>query len=490
MPARTGEEFLKGLRSRKPEVWIGNERVDDITEHPGLKGGAESLASVFDRQYECAEQCLIPDPETGEQINISHIIPRSVDDLRRRRKGLTKISETTMGLMGRTPDYMNVTFAGFAGQPTLWRGPDGVNDEGYENLVAFQKRIRRDDVSLTHTIVHPTNDRAIDRSLRTNHVPLRKVGETKDSIIVRGARILSTLAPYADELAVYPGHPLFEPDCSEFALSFSIPMDTPGLIFLCRDSTLTPDANVWDRPLSTRFDEQDAFVIFDNVEIPKKWVFINGSEETYNTAMHADTSSWWANVMAQTTTRALTKLEFCYGLASKMAEFVGDNSDMTIDMIGEIGTYVEATRNSVELAELQAYDYGDGYVFPAGRPMHIMRALIATWIPRVHDILMVIGSHNLLATPSRAMFDDERLRPLIDTFMFGANGVTAEERATVYRITWDFIGSALGARNELYERNYLGSPKTTRLNYARGYQKSIDRSHQLLADFIARYHTA
>ena len=57
------------------------------------------------------------------------------------------------------------------------------------------------------------------------------------------------------------------------------------------------------------------------------------------------------------------------------------------------------------------------------------------------------------------MLADARLRPLIDEFMLGANDIDAERRAGIYRLAWDFIGSALGSRNELYERNYLASAK-------------------------------
>ena len=88
--------------------------------------------------------------------------------------------------------------------------------------------------------------------------------------------------------------------------------------------------------------------------------------------------------------------------------------------------------------------------------------MLATWFPRVNDILITIGSHNLLAAPSRAMLADAHLRPLIDEFLHGANDIDAEDRAAVYRLAWDFVGSNLGSRNDLYERNYLASARTNR----------------------------
>ena len=354
---------------------------------------------MYDRQHEFPDDCLMPDPATGEPINVSHIIPRSKDDLLRRHRALVRSAEVSVGLMGRTPDYLNVTFAGFAGERAAWIGADGRNTAGHDHLVAFQRQLARDDLSLTHTIIHPTVDRATDQAFAGNAVPLHKVGTTDHGIVVRGARILATLAPFADELAVYPGHPLPPGAPPEYALSFSIPMDTPGLVFLCRDSASAPGSDLFDRPLSARFDEQDAFVIFDDVEVPRERVFIDADPDVYNSVMGP--TAWWANIMQQTTIRALTKLEFAYGLATRLAEAVNDASPGTLEMLGELLGYVEVTRNAVLLAEEHASDRGEGVWFPDGRPLHPMRALLATWFPRVNDIIITIGSHNLLAAPSR-----------------------------------------------------------------------------------------
>ena len=98
-----------------------------------------------------------------------------------------------------------------------------------------------------------------------------------------------------------------------------------------------------------------------------------------------------------------------------------------------------------------------GAYFLDEQPLSALRCMVPGWFPRVNEIFHKIGSHNLLATPSRAMLDDERMRPLIDRYLHGANGVGAEERAAVFRLAWDFVGSELGNRNELYERYYFGS---------------------------------
>lgn len=450
MPARTGAEFLNGMRDGR-EVWIGRDRVTDPRDHPALRGAAEAIAAVFDLHHQFPDDCLFPDPETGEAIAISHIIPRSREDLLRRHKGLRRVAEFSVGLMGRTPDYMNVTYAGFAGRSDEWAA--NGNEQGAANLVAFQKELARKDLSLTHTLIHATTDKS------RGHVPsgleptqLHKVADTEHGILVRGARVLATLAPFSDEIAVYPSQPMPDAD-PRHALSFCIPMATPGLKFLCRDSVSLP-RNDFDHPLSGHFDEQDAFVIFDDVEVPRHRVFIDGNLHVYNTVM---SPSWRGNAMHQTMVRAWTKLEFAWGIATRMAEAIGATDPVTQQMLGEIWSYAELTRAAIVAGEQQAYEHGNGAWFLDPDPLNALRATLPYWFPRVNEIIRLIGSHNVLATPTADQFADPYLRPLIDKYLRGAGSVTAEERARIFRLGWDFAGSALASRNEQYERFYLTS---------------------------------
>ena len=457
MPARSGAQFLQGLRDNRA-LWVGGERVSDPMENPALRGAAESIAAVFDLHYQYPEDCLMADPETGEPIAVSHMIPRSKQDLLRRHGALRRVAEFSVGLMGRTPDYMNVTYAGFAGRSDEW-GASG-NEEGAENLVLFQKQLARQDLSLTHTLIHAMSDKSKGNvPAGFDETQLHTVERTEHGILVKGARVLATLAPFADELAVYPSQPM--PDASRrHALSFCIPMDTPGLTFICRDSVSLPD-NRFDHPLSGRFDEQDAFVIFDNVEVPRNRVFIDGNLAVYNTVMSA---SWRANAMHQTMVRAWTKLEFAWGLACRMAEAIGASDPATLQMLGEIWSYAELTRSAVRAAEEGAYHHGNGAWFLDGRPMDALRISLPYWFPRVNEIIRLIGSHNVLATPASGAFADASLRPLIDKYLRGAGDTTALERARIFRLGWDFAGSALASRNEQYERFYLTSGARNRQN--------------------------
>lgn len=449
---RSGKEYLEGIRADGRDVWLDGERVSDVTAHPSLRDAAAAIADLFDLQLEWPEDCLVDDPELG-LVNVSHVVPRSAADLQRRRRGLERMARSHAGLLGRSPDYINVTLAGFAGRADIF-AMNG-NEQGAANMVAYQRHVAQNDLSTTHAIIHPTVDRRLSVQDQHGEFAVHKVGETADTIVVRGARVLATLAPFADELVVYPGQPVPK-DCPEHALAFAIPMNTPGLVFMCRDS-YTVQGPAFDRPFSSRFDEQDAVVFFDDVEVPKERVFVDGDPEIYAKVM---STGWTANIMQHTTIRALAKLEFAYALATQMVEAVGDRNPGAAMLLGEIWTYAELTRSALEAAEAGAYEWGNGVWFPDERPFRALRPTLPGWFARVRELFEALGSHNLLTTPTEAELDAPALRPFIERYLRGAD-VDARDRARIYRAAWDFIGSALGSRNFLYERYYLASPVRT-----------------------------
>ena len=237
-------------------------------------------------------------------------------------------------------------------------------------------------------------------------------------------------------------------------------MSTPGVRIICRDHYgADADTDPFDKPFSSRFDEQDAFVVFDDVEVPGRRVFLDGDPRLYNSVT---AWGWHGNIMQQTSIRATVKLEFAYELCCRMAEVTGQGGRPEVaKMLGEVWTYAELTRAAVRAAEADAREYGDGAWFCDEAPFRALRPTLPVWMPRVNEIIRTIGSHNLLATPSKAGLDHPELRPWLDRYLSGADGVDAAERSRLFRTAWDFVGSALGGRTELYERYYLASAART-----------------------------
>ena len=58
MGIRTGAQFIAGLRDNR-EVWLGNERVRDVTTHPAFCAPIKSLARLYDMQHDPGLQPLL-----------------------------------------------------------------------------------------------------------------------------------------------------------------------------------------------------------------------------------------------------------------------------------------------------------------------------------------------------------------------------------------------------------------------------------------------
>ena len=118
--------------------------------------------------------------------------------------------------------------------------------------------------------------------------------------------------------------------------------------------------------------------------------------------------------------------------------------------------FAEFARGSIFAAEQAAREYGNGMWACDLRPLAALRAALPTWFSRTNEIIRQLGSHNLLTTPARAALADDTLRPLLERYLKGVD-VGAEQRSRLFRLAWDFAATALGSRNEQYERFYLGS---------------------------------
>src|SRR5678815_234418 len=112
---RTASGFVESLRDGR-EIWLGGERVVDVTAHPRLRGAALTIAALYGLQHrpDLQGRLSVPLDESGERIGYSHIQPRTRDDLRLRREMIKLWADENGGMLGRTPDFMNMMFAGYA----------------------------------------------------------------------------------------------------------------------------------------------------------------------------------------------------------------------------------------------------------------------------------------------------------------------------------------------------------------------------------------
>src|SRR2546425_232466 len=457
MGARTGRQYIKGLQDQQRDVWLRGERVKDVTTHPGLANGVRAIASLYDMQHDPSlrDAMTYVSPTSGQRVGLSFIIPRTREELERRRVMMLHWARATCGMMGRSPDFMNVTFAAWAAAARYFA--QGRPEFG-ENIRRYYEHLREHDLTLTHALINLQRSRTVSGVFNLEEgTALSVVRETDAGIVVRGARILATLGPMSDEIAVYsPRVARHTEKHSPFAINFAIPCGTPGLKFLCRES-FDLGRSRFDHPLASRFEEMDCVVFFDDVLVPWERVFVLGDVEILNDTAFATHSM--THTAHQGAAKNLAKCEFVLGVALLMTETLGNaHLPHAEERIGELIMYTELMKACMRAAEADAKLNQWGVMCPAAMPAEVTRNLFMTAYPRMVEILQLLGSSSFMIIPSEADFSGP-LKPEIEQYL-ATDSTSARERVKLFRLAWDIAGSAFGSRQVLYERFFASDPLT------------------------------
>ena len=469
MPARTGAEYIKGLQEHPREVWIDGERVQDVTTHPGLRNGVLSVAALYDMQHDpvMREEMTFSSPSTGDAVGLSYLIPRTMEDLERRRDMMTRWAWSSCGMMGRSPDFLNVIFSSWAGASGYFAQD---RPEFEKNVVNYHEFLRENDVALTHALVNLQRRRTSNPAdTLTDEVALTVVKENDSGIVVRGSRVLATLGPISDEIAIYPvaSHRLAD-TYNKQSFSFSIPCDTPGVKFLCRES-FDLGRSPFNHPLGSRFEEMDSVVFFDNVFVPWERVFLLGNVELCNGYAQGTNSD--AHTGHQVLTRCLVKAEFMLGLADLIVDTLGSGTIPHVqEQVAELIIQRDTLRACLRAAEADAAPNRYGVMSPALPPIRAGRTLFGRSIyPRMVEIIQLLGTSSLMALPAEADFD-AGIAAEIDQYL-STDTTNARDRARLFHLAWDASCSAFSGRQVLYERMFGGNPVRNALALYTNYDK-------------------
>ena len=452
MAVRNGDEFIEGLRRNPREVWIAGRRVDDVTADPVFARPVRSLAMLYDLQCDAAHREVMTCVEDGVEFGTSFLIPRSHDDLAKRRASFKVWAEASFGMLGRSPDFLNTVLMACAENADFFarRGARFA-----DNVLNYYRYCRERDLFATHAIVNPQTDRSRGSHQHEDQFAhLGVVEETKDGLIVRGAKMLATHGPTADEILVYPQPGLREGE-ERYVLAFGIPCATKGLRFICREPFDDGTQSTFDHPLGARFEEPDAVCVFDDVLIPWDRVFLYGDVAMGNALFGQ--ASIRNNTGHQTAIRGLAKCQLLTGIVVALTRAVKSDVHLHVQQqLGELLGYLPLIEGAILLAEKNAEPTGRGAVRPAYAPLQSLRLHLPKFYERMVQVTQVLAAGGLLISPTEADLRSA-VGPDIERYYRGA-GVNAEERIKIFKLAWDATGTQFGQRMLQYERYYAGDP--------------------------------
>jgi 4-hydroxyphenylacetate 3-monooxygenase len=471
---RTGASYIAALRDDRTVFYRG-DRIRDVTTHPAMRNSVRSIARLYDALHDAelgpTLTCATDDESGAGRTHRFFRVARCREDLVGAQQAIAAWARLTYGWMGRTPDYKASLTNTFGGNADFYGTFAG-------NARRWYRRAQDELTFISHAIANPPIDRHKDNEdVKDVFVHVKR--ETAAGIVVSGAKVVATGAALT-EYCFIGQTPSTVSDDADMALCFMARIGAPGVKLICRASYehAATHTSPFDAPLSSRFDENDAIVVFDDVLIPWEDVLVYRDPDKVR-ALFPE-SGFLNGFLFQGCTRYAVKLEFIAGLLSKALRATGGiEHRANRALLGEVVAWSHTFWSLSNAMASNPEPWAGGAVIPERRAALAYCVLAPECYPRVKDIIERTVGSALIYLPSSSLdLANPELDATLKQYVRGASdirgrnpggvGGTREsighrERIKIMKLLWDAIGSEFGGRHELYERNYAGGWESVRL---------------------------
>jgi 4-hydroxyphenylacetate 3-monooxygenase len=473
----SGREKLERMRDGRV-VYIGAERVKDVTRHPAFRAGANTIAGLYDLKADPAQRELFSFEENGERINLYWLRARNGDDLTRRMRCCKAIADATYGFVGRSPEQVAGIVTGLAMNAGVL---DSVRAGLGRNLLRYYDHARRNDLYLSSAVIPASSRKAAD--LPPGHDSnLQVVAENDAGIEISGMKLLATGAVYADEVLVGNLTPLDDKQKAE-AITAAVPLNAPGVALWSRQPFAQNVRHEADYPMSYRFDETDSVLVCNRVNLPWERVFLHNDAAMSRRIYTETPANCYQNHLSSI--RFWSKMGLILRLASRICQVSGiDKISAVREVLGRLaaleGLIAGLVHGQIDGCEA----WPEGFATPNRRFVYAALNWCQEHHAEIIDILRtLLGGYPMVMAASIDVITNNELR---DTFerWWKTPSIDAVERHKLYKLPWDIVGSEFAGRHMLYEKFYAGNPIVVRAQSDREapwgqFHSTVDR---LLAD--------
>jgi 4-hydroxyphenylacetate 3-monooxygenase len=477
---KTGAEHLASLKDGRT-VYIDGELVSDVTTHRAFRNSVASAASLYDFQAAPENLELMTfAPEGGNRrINRAWELPRSHAEMVSRRRALTAWAECSYGFMGRSPDHLASALVGQR------MGLDIFERGGAERAKAFADYFdyaSANDLFLTYVIINPQANRSKDWGDQDEDLVARIVDEDATGVTIRGAKMMGTSSIMANEIFVANLQPL-RPGEEHLAFSCALEMNTRGLRVLSRKSYEAGAASVYDNPISSRYDENDAVIYFDDVKIPWDRLFVHRNVDLCRAQFHDTPGHVFQNYQSQI--RLVVKLKFLAGIARKLTETIGTSTMPQVrEQLGRLAANVGMVEAMLHGMEAGGEQYGKYWV-PNRHYLYSSQVVTQELYPQMINAIRELAGGAFIMLPSSYRdWGNSAIEPLIRKTQ-RSSALDPEQKVKFLKAAWDAIGSEFGSRHVQYEMFYAGAQFVTAGHSFRTY--GWDGAELLVQNLLASF---
>ena len=478
---KDGKRHLESLRDGR-QLFLAGALIEGHIDHPGFQRSIRSAAAMYDYQAmpENLERMTFVSPKTGSRVNRMWQLPCSYQDLVERRGALEAWANLSYGFFGRSPDHVASALSG------MYMGLDVFRQHGEKFARAlhdYYEFARDEDLYLTYAIISPQADRSKSAGEQAQEfVAAGVVDEDQEGITIKGAKMLATGCPMANEVLIAAIQPL-KPGEEKYSFTVVVPLNARGLKILSRKSYEASALSSFDNPLSSCFDENDSLLYFDEVKVPWERVFVYNDVQMAQAQWHSTPTHCYQNYQCQV--RLTVKMRFLLGLARKICETNGILAFPSVkETLGQMAAEVSMVEGLVESMEISGSFYGKYYV-PNPKRLYAANVLTQQLYPKfLHSLRDLAGGGMIMLPSSAEDFANPEIAELIGRTQHSP-ATNSLGRVKLFKLAWDAVGSEFGSRHLQYEMFYSGANVVTRAHAFRTYdwEKALGLVDKLMASY-------
>ncbi len=465
MALRTEEEYKEGLKDGRKVYMLGNS-VEDVTEDPYIKVGVETAAFDFKMGHDPEMKALavMKDRETGEEISSYFDIPDRPEAVKER----FNLVNTACSYAGGAIPFVKDVGTDLLNALLALSGM--LDDKTYrDRIISYRDYCARKDLSMAGAVTDTKGDRSKSPSEQESpDYYLRIVDESDDEIVVSGTKAHITASAYCDEVIVIPTRNLTENE-KEYAVAFAIPLNTPGILQVCRPNFRYENKYLFPRPEPHKA-HVESLLVFDNVRIPKERVFMNGEWQFAQALAYAFTAFHRFTAVSY----KIPIIERMAGMGMLIADANGiEKASHVKEIFVNMIKYVETTKALAQAAIAKPENFfNTGYYVADRLTANIAKLYFASnFHEYVRNIQDLCGGL-LVTQPTYQDWQNPELRPYLEKSLGGANGYTAEERLKLMSYAHHIIASDFHGYHETLTIHAEGSFAAQKMMM--GLEASID----------------
>jgi 4-hydroxybutyryl-CoA dehydratase/vinylacetyl-CoA-Delta-isomerase len=466
MGLRTPEQYKQSLRDGRA-VFFRGEKVNDVTTHPVIGIAVDHACIDYRMGEDPAYRDLAVIKEGGTEYSRYFHLPRNGADLLKRSQLIAASTRegATLVVLIKEIGSDALLALHIIGERMAAAGKPAYR----ERIAKYHQMCRDNDLAVAVAQTDVKGDRSLGPTAQDHpDYYVRIVEQRPDGVVVRGAKVHTSVSTNTNEVIVLPTRAM-RPEDKDYAIAFALPINTPGLKLIASPHG-SSKKDAFEHPISAKHKMMETLTVFDDVFVPNDRIFLNGEIE-------------FAGLLALTFVRfhrftavsyKLPLMELMAGAGAAVAEANGiARANHVRDKLTHLAAYHTTVRGLIEHAAATC-TIEDGIAVPNTLITNVAKFHFAHNYHHAVQIVQDLAGGILVTGPATEDFTSEATRAYVMKYLGGAKGHDAEKRIRLLNLIADLTASDFGGYQEVLAVHAEGGFEAEKLQAYREYDfKSV-----------------